>query len=510
MKNVLIQSLLAVAVALTTATTSTSSSTSKTTTTTTTSKTSSTISSTKTSTTSGNSITSSVTSSISGAMFQPLAAVATKTTSASVMISTNGVCDGKTLLCENNNCCSINFYCYDPTNPNENESDYCSSENCLSGKCWGTVTSTAAPTATYISTDNRCDGKFKVCKNNNCCSTSFWCYDPTKSFEIQSQYCGLGNCLSGACWNSTVSITSSSITSTKTTTTTTTTTKKTTTTKTTKTKTTTTAKSQPTIVSTDGTCGLNKICQDSSCCSLSGFCYMGYPEQNPADYCSIDNCMMNCWNGTTGTQDISMNVYYSCNNPMEISLTYDDGISVYDPQLLQILANNNVPATFCLIGYNMQSYPDIVLQMYNNGLITLCSHTYQHLDLQTLSAKDAAYQLSQNEAIAQGILGSGFKFEYFRPPYSSFNWTTYQVIKQFNYQVLLVGLDVQDYIYPDDPNIIMNTLISSLNNPMMTPGGPIVCAHDLIQNTVLASDAMIKYIKAQGYKFVPIKQCIGI
>jgi peptidoglycan/xylan/chitin deacetylase (PgdA/CDA1 family) len=103
----------------------------------------------------------------------------------------------------------------------------------------------------------------------------------------------------------------------------------------------------------------------------------------------------------------------------------------------------------------------------------------------------------------------GVSPKYFRPPYSAYNILVDNIVKTFNYKTIMVGLDSQDYTFPNSTTIVVDTIKSSLTQAELTPGGPIICQHDLIQNSVNQVDSMIKNIKSQGYTIVSLDNCLA-
>lgn len=61
-----------------------------------------------------------------------------------------------------------------------------------------------------------------------------------------------------------------------------------------------------------------------------------------------------------------------------IYLTFDDGPSVMTPGFLDVLKENNVQATFCVIGERVLSYPDIIKRAYEEGH-SIISHSHTHV-----------------------------------------------------------------------------------------------------------------------------------
>lgn len=247
------------------------------------------------------------------------------------------------------------------------------------------------------------------------------------------------------------------------------------------------------VISTDGTCGSNVICPNLQCCSSSGYC---------------GSTIAHCGTGCQSLCNISAQIvtYNSCNKAKQVAITFDDGPGVYTENLLAILKTNNVQATFFLIGYNINSFPQVVKDIYAAGH-TVGSHTYTHPDLTTLSANMVQNELLKTDILIKSLIGISPK--YFRPPYSAYNILIDNIAKSFNYKTILVGLNTQDYNFPNSTTIVVDTVKSSLIQPELTPGGPIICQHDIIKNSVNQVDSMIKYIKSQGYTIVSLDTCLA-
>src|SRR5229473_3240020 len=78
----------------------------------------------------------------------------------------------------------------------------------------------------------------------------------------------------------------------------------------------------------------------------------------------------------------------------EIALTFDDGPNpYYTPQILAILQQYRVPATFFCIGRQVARYPDLVRQEYNDGNL-VGNHTWSHPNLALLSSSEILTQIN--------------------------------------------------------------------------------------------------------------------
>src|SRR5438067_3702036 len=89
-------------------------------------------------------------------------------------------------------------------------------------------------------------------------------------------------------------------------------------------------------------------------------------------------------------------ILYSGNTHLrEIALTFDDGPDPsYTPQVLDVLQQYGVKATFFCLGHRVVAYPHIIKQVYEAGHV-IGSHTWAHPDLALLSPSDILSQLKR-------------------------------------------------------------------------------------------------------------------
>src|SRR5436305_9969773 len=105
----------------------------------------------------------------------------------------------------------------------------------------------------------------------------------------------------------------------------------------------------------------------------------------------------------------------------EIALTFDDGPNpYYTPQVLAILKQYGVKATFFDVGYLVADYPNIVRQEYLQENI-VANHSWSHPDLTSFSSPAIRSQLTSTTNIIQATIG--VRPTFFRPPYGSLNNT---------------------------------------------------------------------------------------
>ena len=104
-------------------------------------------------------------------------------------------------------------------------------------------------------------------------------------------------------------------------------------------------------------------------------------------------------------------------NPKHLALTYDDGPNdVYTERLLEVLARQNVRATFFLIGRFVAARPALTRSILAAGHL-LGNHTFTHPNLLLLSRSQVRNQLLDcSKAIADA---TGTETHFFRPPFGA-------------------------------------------------------------------------------------------
>ncbi len=104
-------------------------------------------------------------------------------------------------------------------------------------------------------------------------------------------------------------------------------------------------------------------------------------------------------------------------NPNEIALTFDDGPNdPYTLQLLDILAEHRVRATFFMIGRFVRQRPDIVRAVQFAGHL-IGNHTMTHPWLVLEPPAKVRRELADCNAALEDVLGE--RVSYFRPPHGS-------------------------------------------------------------------------------------------
>lgn len=128
-----------------------------------------------------------------------------------------------------------------------------------------------------------------------------------------------------------------------------------------------------------------------------------------------------------------------------ISFTFDDGISKNMKTLLDILAKEDIKATFFLIGNTLGNNKSMELakEAAKQGHI-LANHTWTHPQITKISDEEFIKELDRAEETLIKIRGDeGPKF--FRPPYGAINKANNAILTARGYTSFLWNIDMQDW-----------------------------------------------------------------
>lgn len=182
-----------------------------------------------------------------------------------------------------------------------------------------------------------------------------------------------------------------------------------------------------------------------------------------------------------------------------VALTFDDGPDpTYTPQVLKILKEYNISATFFIEGSNVYKYPNIVRAEIKAGH-TIGNHTYSHPRLSKLSLKDITAEILESDAEIKQIIGK--KPSYFRPPYEELTENILTASRNLRKQIILSTLTLEN-VSTKTPQGKAERILQ-----LVFPGA-IILAHDGRLNrsqTVAALPYLIKGLTAKGYRIVPLK-----
>lgn len=194
----------------------------------------------------------------------------------------------------------------------------------------------------------------------------------------------------------------------------------------------------------------------------------------------------------------------------QVALTFDDGPHPeYTPQVLAILRKYRVPATFFVLGSQVDRYPEIQEAILADGH-EIGVHAYHHLNLPTLSTVALTRELLQT-IIAMINAGSGYP-RYLRPPRGLYNSELRQFARLLGMRIVLWSLSGEDWMPGRTGEMIANRILSRVQAGdviLLHDGGGLVAGQEASRAaTVEALPLIIEGLLAKGYEIVPLAELL--
>lgn len=178
-----------------------------------------------------------------------------------------------------------------------------------------------------------------------------------------------------------------------------------------------------------------------------------------------------------------------------IYLTFDEGYEAgYTPQLLATLKENNVKATFFITAHYINTQPELVKQMIDEGHI-VGNHTVNHKSMPSLTEEQIKTEIMDlHKTIYEKF---GYEMKYIRPPMGEFSEKTLKITNSLGYKTVMWSFAYEDWNEDKQPDETQakQKILDNVHN------GQIMLLHGNSKtNTNILGDT-IKEIKNMGYEF---------
>ena len=208
-------------------------------------------------------------------------------------------------------------------------------------------------------------------------------------------------------------------------------------------------------------------------------------------------------------------------SPNKVALTFDDGPDPqWTPKILDVLKQENAPATFFLIGIQAKDFGSVTSRIYREGH-EIGNHTFTHPDISNISRSFMKVELNLTEQLFASRLG--IRTILFRPPYSiDAEPDTEDQVRPLETTQDMGYTTVGDKIDPNDwqenprhtadqiaADVLAHLPPCAAND---TRCGNIILLHDGggdRQQTVLALPKIIEGTRAKGLQIVPLYELFG-
>lgn len=189
-------------------------------------------------------------------------------------------------------------------------------------------------------------------------------------------------------------------------------------------------------------------------------------------------------------------------------LTFDDGPSSVTPTILEVLKQENVKATFFVLGSNVKQRPEMVKRIYEEGHY-LANHGYTHIYSSIYASPQAVLEEFKqcNEAVRDAIGVPEYHSHLFRYP-GGLTGGKYAEIKNEAKELLLQNdiVNVDWNALTGDAETKEPTIeyeIKKIQETVANKSSVVILLHDAQAKKVTAEalPQLISYLKEKGYEF---------
>lgn len=182
-------------------------------------------------------------------------------------------------------------------------------------------------------------------------------------------------------------------------------------------------------------------------------------------------------------------------NDKYVYLTFDEGYEAgYTEQILDTLEENDVKAAFFITAHYVNSKPELVKRMLEEGHI-VGNHTVNHYSMPDLTDEKIKSEIQNlHTAIYEK---TGYEMKYFRPPMGEYSQRTLSQIKSLGYTTVMwsFAYDDWDEKKQDREDYAKEKILSNVHP------GAVILLHGNSKDNANTLDYCIKEIKNMGYEF---------
>ena len=201
----------------------------------------------------------------------------------------------------------------------------------------------------------------------------------------------------------------------------------------------------------------------------------------------------------------------------KLALTFDDGPDPdWTPEILDILKEKGVHASFFIIGQNAAAHPGLVQRIVAEGH-DVGDHTFTHPNLGELPDALVRLEINATERLFEALTGRSMRL--FRAPYlgdaeptTADEIVPIEIAQGMGYLSVGLHVDPNDWQRPTADQIVARVL-AQVSDPNPDVRGHVILLHDSggdRSTTVEALPKLIDTLRAKGYELVPVSELAGM
>lgn len=185
-------------------------------------------------------------------------------------------------------------------------------------------------------------------------------------------------------------------------------------------------------------------------------------------------------------------------------LTFDAGYENGNTApILDALKKHNVSATFFVVGTYIESEPDLIRRMVEEGH-TVGNHTWHHPNMSQIADMDSfKKEITDVEDAFLNVTGQEMT-RYYRPPQGKYNVENLQMAKELGYKTFFWSLAYVDWYQNNQPTKeeAFDKLIGRIHP------GAIVLLHSTSSTNAAILDELLTKWEEMGYQVRPLSELV--
>ena len=185
-------------------------------------------------------------------------------------------------------------------------------------------------------------------------------------------------------------------------------------------------------------------------------------------------------------------------------MTFDAGYENGNTEpILDALKKHNAKATFFVVGHYLESAPELVKRMVEEGH-TVGNHTYHHYDMSKISDRSSfEKEMELVEKKCQEITGQEMT-KYYRPPQGKYSMENLKMAQELGYHTFFWSLAYVDWNQDAQPSHeeAFEKLLSRIHP------GAIVLLHNTSSTNGEILDELLTKWEQEGYSFGTLEEVI--
>ena len=200
-----------------------------------------------------------------------------------------------------------------------------------------------------------------------------------------------------------------------------------------------------------------------------------------------------------GYSERKVPVYQVETSEKKVALTFDAAWgSDKTSKIISICKENNIKATFFLVGFWVDANPDKVKEIYNAGF-DIGTHSETHPQMSKLTEKQIENELSSSCNKISALTGQ--KVRFFRPPYGDYNNLLLETADRLGLITIQWNVDTLDW-----KGLSSGQILNRVNTGVCD--GSIILCHNNSDHITEALPELISSLKNKGYTFVKISDLV--